>query len=90
MTLFSEKVFISNRCISGLMSNLIKKSWTVSIAQPLHSLCAASVQSLGSLWAKSPLLVTALHFVEIIEKMVAGKKGSIDEVFSRRPKKLKL
>ena len=30
MTLFSEKVFISNRCISGLMSNLIKKSWTGS------------------------------------------------------------
>ena len=30
MTLFSEKVLISNRYISGLMSNLIKKSWTVS------------------------------------------------------------
>ena len=30
MTLFSEKIFISNRCISGLMSNLIKKCWTVS------------------------------------------------------------
>ena len=26
MTLFSEKVLISNRCVSGLMSNLIKKS----------------------------------------------------------------
>jgi hypothetical protein len=33
MTLFSEKILISNRCISGLMSNLIKKSWTVSIAE---------------------------------------------------------
>ena len=31
MTLFSEKTLISNRCISGLTSNLIKKSWTVSI-----------------------------------------------------------
>ena len=31
MTLFSEKVLISNRCISVLMSNLIKKSWTDSI-----------------------------------------------------------
>ena len=31
MTLFSEKVLISNRCISDLMSNLIKKSWTDSI-----------------------------------------------------------
>ena len=28
LTLFSEKVLISNRCISGLMPNLIKKSWT--------------------------------------------------------------
>ena len=28
MALFSEKVLFSNRCISGLMSNLIKKSWT--------------------------------------------------------------
>ena len=27
--LFSEKLLISNRCISGLMSDLIKKSWTV-------------------------------------------------------------
>ena len=27
---FSEKMLISNRCISGLMSNLMKKSWTVS------------------------------------------------------------
>ena len=30
MSLFSEKMLISNRCISGFMSNLIKKSWTVS------------------------------------------------------------
>ena len=30
MTFFSEKILISNRCISGLMSYLIKKSWTVS------------------------------------------------------------
>ena len=30
MTLFSEKILISNRCIRGLMSNLFKKSWTVS------------------------------------------------------------
>ena len=31
MTSFSEKLLISNRCISSLMSNLIKKSWTDSI-----------------------------------------------------------
>ena len=30
MTLFCEKVLISNRCISGLMPNLIKNSWTDS------------------------------------------------------------
>ena len=36
MTLFSEKVLISNRCISGLMSNLIKKSWTDSKHKPTH------------------------------------------------------
>ena len=34
MTLFSEKVLIFNRCISGLMSNLIKKSWTDFIWEP--------------------------------------------------------
>ena len=30
MTLFSDKMFISHRCIHGLMPNLIKKSWKVS------------------------------------------------------------
>ena len=30
MTLFSEKMLISHRCIHVLMPNLIKKSWTVS------------------------------------------------------------
>ena len=30
MILFSDKMLISHRCIRGLMSNLIKKSWTVS------------------------------------------------------------
>ena len=29
-SLFTEKMLISNRYISGLMPNLIKKSWTVS------------------------------------------------------------
>ena len=32
---FSEKVLISNRCISGLMSNLINKSWTDSSLEAL-------------------------------------------------------
>ena len=30
MSLFIEKMLIFNRCISGLMSNMIKKSWRVS------------------------------------------------------------
>ena len=30
MTLFSEKMLISHRCICGLMLNLFKKSWTAS------------------------------------------------------------
>ena len=30
MTLFSEKMLISTRCLHGSMSNLIKKSWTDS------------------------------------------------------------
>ena len=30
VTLFSQKMLISTRCIHGFMPNLIKKSWTVS------------------------------------------------------------
>ena len=33
MSLFSEKMLIINRCISGSMSNLIEKSWKVSNAE---------------------------------------------------------
>ena len=33
MTRFSEKMFISTRCIHGFMSNLIKKSWTDSAGE---------------------------------------------------------
>ena len=36
-SLFSEKMLIFNRCISGLMSNLIRKSCTVSNAYCLPS-----------------------------------------------------
>ena len=31
VTLFSEKMLIFTGCIHGFMSNMIKKSWTVSI-----------------------------------------------------------
>ena len=49
MTLFSEKMFISNICIHGLMPNFIKKSWTVSNQRPTwkiyfdFSICDISV-----------------------------------------------
>ena len=33
MTLFGEEMLISHKCIHGLMPNIIKKSWTVSILQ---------------------------------------------------------
>ena len=36
MTLFSETVLISTRYISGLIPNLIKKSWTDSRVHSLH------------------------------------------------------
>ena len=36
MTWFSEKMLTSNRCIDILLPNLIKKSWTVSMA---HASC---------------------------------------------------
>ena len=43
MTLPSEKVLISNRRISGLMSNLNKKTWTDSIIPTGSSLKKAQV-----------------------------------------------
>ena len=43
MSLFSEKMLIFNRWISGLMSNLIKKSWTVS---NMYTTCSWHVLSL--------------------------------------------
>ena len=45
-SLFSEKMLISNRCISGLMSNLIEKSWTDSsqkLRKKQRSICLKSV-----------------------------------------------
>ena len=54
MTLFSEKALISNRCISGLMSNLIKKSWTDSTGYPVQSLFIGwSLTAFGPIILKS-------------------------------------
>jgi hypothetical protein len=36
VSLFSEKILIFKRCINGLMSNLIKKSWTVSTTEVMQ------------------------------------------------------
>ena len=48
ITWYSEKIPISNRCIRGLMPNLIKKSWTVSIAHGLE--CTSELRSIYVQW----------------------------------------
>ena len=50
MTLFSKKVLISNRCISGLMPNLIKKSWTDSRLDPYQKLDSKRLSQIWLLW----------------------------------------
>ena len=73
MILCCEKVLISNRCISGLMSNLIKKTWMVSnpdishlylIAYSLFSDCACwlSFSILKSSSSSSPKDSTTVRF----------------------------
>ena len=52
MTLFSDKMLNSHRCIHGLMPNLIKKSWTLSRKDRdamRHSNSRLSVQKRGQL-----------------------------------------
>ena len=73
MTLFSEKVLISNRCISGLMSNLIKKSWTDSTvppgpAVPLALLLARFLEPVTYGWQEN-LLTTHLRTFVLLEKL---------------------
>ena len=55
MTLFIENVLISNRCISGLMPNLIKKSWTDSSAQNQASKERGKKEASKSLQGARPL-----------------------------------
>ena len=68
MTLFREKVFISDRCISGLMPNLIKKSWMdmgYRVFTPiLHDVMNVILNLLELRQAPSPLRhnQTILHF----------------------------
>ena len=52
MTLSSEKLLISNRCISGLMPILIKKSWTDSNSDFLNTTETAQA-AVKSIWLPS-------------------------------------
>ena len=64
-TLFSEKVLISNRCIGGLMPNLIKKSWTDSITG-ISDLLTRAIAGYGALWladAALPYIVGGVIFL---------------------------
>ena len=63
MALFNEKVLISNRCISGLMPNLIKKSWTVSIMDPITEMGVA--QSRVNFCKKYNFKSLELYFMQI-------------------------
>ena len=69
-SLFSEKMLISNRCISGLMSSLIKKSWTVSTPESL------SKDGLGTPFSKSGLSYVRQWVYYLFVKQVQGKLKS--------------
>jgi hypothetical protein len=54
----------SDKCLGGLMPNLIKKSWTVSnvgtwLAETLHS------------WFKGKLMSTMLHVIKSMDPIVS-------------------
>ena len=54
MSLFSDKMLISHRCICGLMPNLIKKSWTVSIQPIPRRIYAMMSGSIFFWWLSHP------------------------------------
>ena len=56
MTLFSNKMLISRRCIRGLMPNLIKKSWTVSIWSVLCQEMTCSLENQMNILSNSPII----------------------------------
>ena len=72
-SLFCEKMLISNRCFSGLMPNLIKKSWTVSsrgrgkkrdtkfVTHILKWQLALVWRPMGNFWATNLCLETTLN-----------------------------
>ena len=62
MTLFSDKMLISHRCIRGLMPNLIKKSWTVSKVYGVMEYHKKSYGHLTSFDIKMIVKSYAIHF----------------------------
>ena len=63
MTLFSEKVLISNGCISGFMSNMIKKSWMDSIVHTMQFTKRVSPFIAGSLVCKRMFTYTGYSHI---------------------------
>ena len=61
MSLFSEKMLVFNRCISGSMSNLIEKSWKVSTLWFFNFL--GSPFSLEGKWILDIFLTFPLHIL---------------------------
>ena len=79
-SLFSEKMLISNRCISGLMSNLIKKSWTVSIA-PSSDFLAQNLSS---------FLTPKFNFTDHIQQTLCVKRHKSEKNYSALPNEVVL
>ena len=59
MTWFSDKMFISTRCIHGFMSNLIKKSWTDS---------SSYIQRRPQNWKHLPILFDSTYYLKVESK----------------------
>ena len=76
MTWFIEKMLISNVCIRGLMPNLFKKSWTVSVVD--------STQPTTNNQNFLPLLNFALKKCSLV---CLGQLANFDEMLNKeRPK----
>ena len=77
--LFNEKMLISNRCICGLMPNMIKKSWTVSTIE--QSKVIAEFVKNDQMATRGHLFSTTTNKSEIQSKLtifnLASKQGGI-------------
>ena len=70
MTSFSEKMLISNRCLRGLMPNLIKKSVTVSILE--GRVYGSSLVSVGAMGALAPTILRENFILSNCMKKLLG------------------